>query len=73
MFSEATSWFEKALDTPERRKEEYIAIKFELVITLKLKEDYPQALKISAEILKEDSNYRDVKTLYQELKSLVAQ
>jgi len=69
MFGEAITWFEKALVTPDRRKEEYLAIKYELVLTLKLKEDYKQALKITVEILKEDQNYRDVKALYQELRS----
>jgi tetratricopeptide (TPR) repeat protein len=71
LFGEASTWFEKALKAPDRRKEEYMAIQFELVITLKLKEDYLRALKISGEILKADPNYRDVKTLYQELKNLV--
>jgi len=71
MFGEAINWFEKALDTPERRTQEYLAIRYELVITLKLKEDYRQALKITADILKEDPNYRDGRALFQELRSLL--
>lgn len=71
MFGEAINWFEKALDTPDRRTQEYLAIKYELVITLKLKEDYRQALKLTAGILKEDPNYRDGRSLFQELRSLL--
>jgi tetratricopeptide (TPR) repeat protein len=73
MFGEAISWFEKALAAPGRRTQEYLAIKYELVITLKLKEDYRQALKMTAEILKEDPNYRDGRVLFQELRSLIGQ
>jgi tetratricopeptide (TPR) repeat protein len=73
MFGEAINWFEKALATPDRKTQEYLAIKYELVITLKLKEDYRQALRLTAEILKEDPNYRDGRSLFQELRSLVGQ
>jgi len=73
MFGEAINWFEKALATPDRRTQEYLAIKYELVITLKLKEDYRQALRLTAEILKEDPNYRDGRSLFQELRSLLGQ
>jgi tetratricopeptide (TPR) repeat protein len=73
MFGEAINWFEKALDTPDRRTQEYLAIKYELVITLKLKEDYRQALKMTAEILKEDPNYRDGRVLFQELRTILGQ
>ncbi|MFC2140717.1 tetratricopeptide repeat protein [Acidobacteriota bacterium] len=73
MFGEAINWFEKALDTPERRTQEYLAIKYELVITLKLKEDYRQALKFTVDILKEDPNYRDGRAVLQELRSILGQ
>jgi pilus assembly protein FimV len=73
MFGEAINWFEKALDTPDRRTQEYLAIKYELVITLKLKEDYKQALRITVEILKEDPNYRDGRALLQELRTILGQ
>ncbi|MGD2085685.1 MAG: tetratricopeptide repeat protein [Candidatus Aminicenantes bacterium] len=73
MFGEAINWFEKALDTPERKTQEYLAIKYELVITLKLKEDYRQALKFTVDILKEDPNYRDGRAVLQELRTLLGQ
>jgi tetratricopeptide (TPR) repeat protein len=69
LFGEAINWFEKALDTPDRSAQEYLAIKYELVITLKLKEDFRQALRITAEILKQDPNYRDGRALFQEIRS----
>jgi tetratricopeptide (TPR) repeat protein len=72
MFDEALGWFEKALETPDRRKEEYLAIRFEMVITLKLKEEYAQALKILAEIIKVDSSFRNVAELYKELRGQVS-
>jgi tetratricopeptide (TPR) repeat protein len=73
MFGEAINWFEKALDTPERRTQEYLAIKYELVITLKLKEDYRQALRFTVDILKEDPNYRDGRAVLQELRTILGQ
>jgi tetratricopeptide (TPR) repeat protein len=71
MFDEALGWFEKANNTPDRTKEEYLAIRFELVITLKLKEDYIPALKILAEIIKVDPTFRNVTELFKELRALV--
>ena len=68
MFGEAINWFEKALDTPDRSAQEYLAIKYEMVITLKLKEDFRLALRITAEILKQDPNYRDGRALFQEIR-----
>jgi tetratricopeptide (TPR) repeat protein len=69
LFGEAINWFEKALDTPDRRTEEYLAIKYEMVLTLKLKEDYRQALRITVDILKVDPNYRDGRALFQEMRA----
>ncbi len=73
MFSEAINWFERALTAPNRRPEEYLAVRFELVITLKLKEDYARAFKICEEILKVDPGFRNVSELYKELRLLIAQ
>jgi len=36
-------WFEKAAATPDRQHEEYLAVKFELVITYKLQENFDSA------------------------------
>jgi tetratricopeptide (TPR) repeat protein len=73
MFSEAINWFDKALESPDRRREEYLAVKYEMVITLKLKEDYKAARGILEEIIRVSPDYRNVVHLYQEIKGLMAQ
>lgn len=68
MMDEAIGWFEKALQTSDRKDDEYNAVKYELVQTAKLKEDYLYAKKLAFEILKKDPNYRDIKAVFEELK-----
>jgi tetratricopeptide (TPR) repeat protein len=68
MMDESISWFEKALETRDRKEEEYKAVKYELVMTAKLKEDFPYAKKLAFEILKQDPNYRNIKEVFEELK-----
>ncbi|HUU05602.1 MAG TPA: tetratricopeptide repeat protein [Patescibacteria group bacterium] len=68
MMDEAIGWFEKALQTPDRKDDEYNAVKYELVQTAKLKDDYLYAKKLAFEILKKDPNYRDIKQVFEELK-----
>lgn len=70
MNEEAIAWFERALETSGRQKEEYLAIKYELVQTLKAKEDYERALTYITEIRGEDQDYRDIAQLHSEIKSL---
>ena len=67
MMDESISWFEKALATSDRKDDEYKAVKYEMVQTAKLKEDYLYAKKLAFEILKKDPNYRDIKAVFQEL------
>jgi len=69
MMDESISWFEKALTTSDRKEDEYNAVKYEMVQTAKLKEDYLYAKKLAFEILKKDPNYRDIKTVFQELQN----
>lgn len=68
MMDESISWFEKALQTPGRKDDEYNAVKYELVQTAKLKDDYLYAKKLAFEILKNDPNYRNIKEVFAELK-----
>jgi tetratricopeptide (TPR) repeat protein len=68
MLEESANWFEKALETSDRREDDYKAVKYELLLTVKLKEDYLYAQKLAAEIMKKDSNYRNIKEIYQEIK-----
>lgn len=67
MLGEAVNWYEKALETPDRKEEEYLAIKYELVITLKAKEDYQKAKSVIEDIMRTNSNYRNIAHLYQEI------
>lgn len=67
MMDESISWFEKALATSDRKNDEYNAVKYEMVQTAKLKEDFLYAKKLAFEILKNDPNYRDIKAVFQEL------
>ncbi len=68
MFEESINWFEKALEGPDRKEEDYKAVKYELILTARLKEDYLYAKKLAAEILSKDPNYRDIKEIYDDVK-----
>jgi tetratricopeptide (TPR) repeat protein len=68
MFEESINWFEKALESQDRKEDDYKAVKYELILTAKLKEDYLYAKKLAAEILSKDPNYRNIKEIYDEVK-----
>jgi tetratricopeptide (TPR) repeat protein len=67
MMDESIGWFEKALATPDRKDDEINAVKYEMVQTAKLKEDFIYAKKLASEIMKNDPNYRDIKAVFAEL------
>lgn len=68
MFGEAVSWFERAMEAPGRKNEEYLAVKYELVITYKSQEDYPSAKKAAEDILRVNPGYRNITDIYEEIK-----
>jgi tetratricopeptide (TPR) repeat protein len=68
MMDEAIAWFEKALGTSDRKDDEYNAVKYEMVQTARLKEDFLYAKKLAFDIMKKDPNYRDIKAVFQDLK-----
>jgi tetratricopeptide (TPR) repeat protein len=68
MFGEAVSWFERALETDGRKNEEYLAVKYELVITFKVQEDYPSAKRAAEDILRVNPGYRNIADIYEEIK-----
>jgi tetratricopeptide (TPR) repeat protein len=68
MFEESINWFEKALESQDRKEDDYKAVKYELILTARLKEDYLYAKKLAAEILNKDPNYRNIKEIYEEIK-----
>jgi tetratricopeptide (TPR) repeat protein len=67
MMDESIGWFEKALATPDRKDDEINAVKYEMVLTAKLKEDFIYAKKLASEIMNNDPNYRDIKAVFAEL------
>ena len=69
MLEESINWFEKTLETPDRKEDDYKAVRYELILTAKLKEDYIYAKKLATEIMNKDSNYRNIKEIYEEIKS----
>ena len=68
MFGEAVSWFERALEAPGRKNEEYLAVKYELVVTYKSQEDYVSAKRAAEEILRVNQGYRNIVDIYEEIK-----
>ena len=71
LYDDALSWFEKAMETPAREEGEYIAVKYELLITYKLKEDYESAKKLANEILKVNKNFRNISELLVEIENRI--
>lgn len=70
MLNEAMSWYYKALSAPSRSEEEFLAIKYELIITMRLMGDLLGARKMMEEIMQVAPNFRDIPELYQELQAL---
>jgi tetratricopeptide (TPR) repeat protein len=71
MFSEAISWFEKAADIPDRKREEYLAVKYEMVMTYRLHEDYQSAKKYAEDIMKTEPNFRNITEVYEDIEKRV--
>ncbi len=71
IYDDAVSWLFKALEAPDRLEEEYLAIKYELVVTYKMKEDFKAALSIVREIMKKNPKFRNVAEIHNELSSRV--
>ncbi|MEN8153235.1 MAG: tetratricopeptide repeat protein [Acidobacteriota bacterium] len=69
MVDDSIAWFNKALQTPKRSNEEYMAVKYELVISYKMKEDYSSALQVVEELYKENKSFRDITELRESLKT----
>ncbi len=71
LYDDALSWFEKAMETPGREEGEYLAVKYELLITFKLKEDYETARKLANEILRVNKNFRNISELLEEIENKI--
>jgi len=68
MYEDSLSWLEKALDTPDRMNEEYLAIRYEIVATYLKMENYQLALKTAEDIMDENPKFRNVSEIYDKLK-----
>jgi tetratricopeptide (TPR) repeat protein len=69
LYAEAINWFERASQIPDRKKEEYLAIKFELVLTFRLQEDYKSAKKMAEEIIQVNPDFRGIHDIFEDIKS----
>ncbi len=67
LMDDAITWFKKALDEKGRKADEYLAVKYELVVTYKIKDNYKAAIEIAEEISKINPNYRDISELKRAL------
>ncbi len=72
LMDDAITWFSKALEQTGRKKEEYLAVKYELIVTYKLKENYQAALEVIDDISKTNPDYRDITELKKTLNSLIS-
>ena len=56
----AVKWFEKGLAAPDRKDEEYIALRYDLAIAHEADGDVREALSLFSELYGQDANFRDV-------------
>jgi len=72
LMDDAITWFSKALEEKGRKKEEYLAVQYELIITFKLKENYKEAISVIDNISKINPDFRDIKELRKYFQSLLS-
>jgi hypothetical protein len=65
----AVKWFEKGLAAPNRKEEEYIALRYDLAMAHEADGDVRQALSIYSDLYGQDANFRDVSSKVRELKA----
>ena len=68
MYDDAISWLEKAMEAPDRGEEEYLSIKYELVLTYIKKEDWTTADSTIGEIAQKNPKFRDIQKIQPEVK-----
>ncbi len=67
MYSESINWFKKALGLPDRQKDEYLNIKYELISCYEFSDDIESAKELANEINEINSEFRDIKQIYEKL------
>jgi hypothetical protein len=65
----AVKWFEKGLQAPGRREEEYQGLRYDLATALEAAGDTRRALGIYIDLYGQDANFRDVAAKVRELQS----
>jgi tetratricopeptide (TPR) repeat protein len=65
----AVKWFEKGLQAPGRKDEEYMALRYDLAAAHEAAGDTQQALSLFSELYGQDTSFRDVATKVRELKA----
>ena len=65
----AVKWFEKGLEAPGRRDEEYQALRYDLAMAHESAGDAQEALVLFTELYGQDANFRDVATKVRDLRS----
>jgi tetratricopeptide (TPR) repeat protein len=65
----AVKWFEKGLAAPNRKEEEYIALRYDLAGAHEADGDVRLALSIYSDLYGQDANFRDVASKVRELKA----
>lgn len=65
----AVKWFEKGLAAPERKDEEYIALRYDLAMAHEADGDVREALSLFSDLYGQDATFRDVASKVRELKA----
>jgi tetratricopeptide (TPR) repeat protein len=64
----AVKWFEKGLQAPGRKDEEYMALRYDLAMAHDAAGDQQEALSLFSDLYGQDSSFRDVANKVRELK-----
>jgi tetratricopeptide (TPR) repeat protein len=65
----AVKWFERGLEAPGRRDEEYQALRYDLAMAHEAAGDAQEALDLFTELYGQDASFRDVATKVRDLRS----
>jgi len=65
----AVKWFEKGLEAPGRRDEEYQALRYDLAAAHEAAGDTQEALSLFTELYGQDANFRDVASKVRDLRA----
>jgi tetratricopeptide (TPR) repeat protein len=67
----AIKWFEKGLEAPGRRDEEYQGLRYDLAMAYEADGDQRKALDLFTDLYGQDANFRDVSAKVRELRSVL--